>query len=169
MLECLTRTTFLKWWQTNFSTWSGIGRHFSSPFRPKWAHMLLVIQGFLTKLKAVSHSAILLLTTIVGHTLFVHVSVHNLWTCYNITNTSSKYRLCLTSHHRDIITVLSNTTTCLHEVLLTTLMEQQTVTNTAVTNQCMVCVAWQTIKSAMHCLLRLVPRRWIILLVSTAT
>jgi len=45
----------------------------------------------------------------------------------------------------------------LHKVLLTTLMEQQTVTNPAVIHG--LC-AMTNIKPAMHCLLRLAPQWW---------
>ena len=40
--------------------------------------LLLVVRGFLTRLKAVLHSAILLLTTTVSHVLFALVPVYNL-------------------------------------------------------------------------------------------
>ena len=84
---------------------------------PPHSHTLFVVWGFLTKLKAVSHSTILL-TTVVGHMLFAHVLVHNLWTCDNIANTLSKCCLHLTSHHRNIIIQwYCPTLTCFHYLL----------------------------------------------------
>ena len=81
-------------------------------------HTLLVVWGFLTKLKAVLHSTSFFLTTTVGHVLFAHVPVHNLWTCGNVANTSSKYHLHLTSHHQNIIAVSSNTRPTSREIYI---------------------------------------------------
>ena len=61
-VRALGKHSFLQWRQMGFSISPGTGTPFSSLTRPKWAHTLLVVWGFLTRLRASSFSSAILFT-----------------------------------------------------------------------------------------------------------